>query len=245
MIEPILRTLDMIASNFDGSYGRQARSDAQGVFWTMKSFQFPLHMIIVRNIISYTLPLTYELQKKRLDVVKAYQAVDNVVEALEDCRENIDVKHQEWYEEVVCFAKEKLDVQPSVKRITGQQTLRENYKTDNPSTFYKVSVTIPFLDMIITELKSRFSTHHRIHSNGYFILPAVVLQDPAWKTNIKQFASEYMSDLPQPLNLETELHQWFVYWKQESRHNRVPDTVSATLLAINSKKNWFQIYTRS
>lgn len=36
MIVPILNTLDLISNNHDGSYGREARSDAQGVFWTTR-----------------------------------------------------------------------------------------------------------------------------------------------------------------------------------------------------------------
>ena len=66
MIEPILTTLDLIATNHDGSYAKEARSDAQGVYWTFKSFQFAIHLIIVRNVISYTNSLTYELQEKQL-----------------------------------------------------------------------------------------------------------------------------------------------------------------------------------
>ena len=86
LIEPIILTLDMISENFDGSYGRDARSDAQGVYWTFKSFQFAVYLIIVRHIIAYTLPLTYELQQKCLDVLQVYSAVDTVLNSLMECR---------------------------------------------------------------------------------------------------------------------------------------------------------------
>ena len=87
LMKPILETLDQIANNHDGSYNnRDARSDAHGLYWTFRSFQFCFHLIIIRFVMSYILPLTYELQKKQLDVIRAYEAVDVVVESLKECR---------------------------------------------------------------------------------------------------------------------------------------------------------------
>ena len=64
LMNPILETLDQIANNHDGSYNnRDARSDAHGLYWTFRSFQFCVHLIIVRFVMSY-IPLTYELRKK-------------------------------------------------------------------------------------------------------------------------------------------------------------------------------------
>ena len=114
MIEPILSTLDKISTNYDCSYSRDARRDAQGVFWTFKSFEFACHLIIVRHVISYTLSLTYELQQTKEDVVKVYEAFDNVIAALRSCRENADHYHEKWFKEVVDFVKEKLDTKPMV-----------------------------------------------------------------------------------------------------------------------------------
>ena len=112
----------MISNNYDGSFNKDARNDAQGIYWTFKSFHFIVHLIIVRFVMSYTLPLTYELQEKQLDVVKVYKAVDTVIQSLKECREQVDTQYAKWFEEVVDFAK-TINVVPCVKRIAGQQTL--------------------------------------------------------------------------------------------------------------------------
>ena len=238
MIEPILTTLDLIATNHDGSYAKEARSDAQGVYWTFKSFQFAIHLIIVRNVISYTNSLTYELQEKQLDIVKVYEAVDNVIVSLEDCRSKVDEKHKEWYAETVAFADHYLGCKPSIKRTAGQQVYRANYPITDPSEFYKVSLTIPLLDRVIAELKSRFSPQHRIHSSGFYLLPSVVVKTKDWKDQIREFAKQYKSDLPIPLTLETELDQWEIFWKIKTT-KELPDTIASTLVCINDKKKWF------
>lgn len=156
---PILMTLDSISSNYDGSYSHEAQSDAQGVYWTMKSFPFIVHLVIVRNILAYLWPLSIELQAKRIDVVAVYEAVDTVTDCLSECRNEIHSKHAEWYNEAVELAA-TLGTSPTLKRITGQQTLRENYVTSGPEEYYKLALTIPFLDQILQELRSRFSQDH-------------------------------------------------------------------------------------
>ena len=187
---------------------------------------------------SYTLPLTFELQQERLDVVKVYQAVDTVIESLQECRGRIEKKHDEWYSEAVSFAS-KIGTLPCIKRIAGQQTLRANYKVDDPSEYYKLSLTIPLLDRVITELKSRFTIQHRIHSFGCFILPAAVVKDENWKEHVREFSLKYKSDLPSVMNLETEMDQWKIYWRRNMEQGKVPDTISSTLTTIDPMKEWF------
>ena len=160
-------------------------------------------------------------------------------QSLEDCRSKINEKHDEWFSETVVFAEGKLGCKPSIKRIAGQQTLRENYATSDPSEYYKFSLTIPLLDRVTSELKSRFTTQHRIHSNGFYLLPSVVVKNVEWKDRIREFGQQYKSDLPFPLTFETEIDQWEIYWKRKPT-NEVTDNISSTLIAIDSKKKWFQ-----
>ena len=240
-MEPILATLDLIADNHDGSYNKEARSIAQGIYWTFRSFQFIIHLIIVRYVMSYTLSLTHELQKKKLDVVKVYKAVDNVVGTLKKCREAVDSKHDEWYTEAVEFAA-KFDVQPSMKRVAGQMKFRESYLTKDIKEYYKQALTIPLLDRVITELETRFSKEHRIHYDGYYIIPTTILKEKniIWKARVREFAEKYRKDLPEPINLEMEMEQWEHYWQKIREDDAtVPDTIVATLQSIDPVKKWF------
>ena len=56
---------------------------------------------------------------------------------------------------------------------------------------------------------------------------------------ILDFVKSYRDDLPQPLNLSTELHEWTVFWKEEKTQKRfVPTSVYETLLYLGEKR-WF------
>ena len=185
-------------------------------------------------------PITFELQKTQLDVIGVYQAVDVVLASLQECRTNVDEKHKEWYEEAVLFAKEYLDETPKVQRKPGQSTLHENYSSNDPEEYYKLACTIPLIDQITAEIRSRFSTQHRIHADGNFIIPTAVLtNNNSWMSHIVKFAESYKDDLPQLLNLSTELYEWAVFWKEEETQKRfISSSVTETLLFLREKR-WF------
>ena len=90
MLRLILLALEDISNNFDESYKSEACSDASGLLSRICSFGFLVNLVIVRNILAYTHSLTYELQRRTLDISSVYAAVDNVIPTLENCSENVD-----------------------------------------------------------------------------------------------------------------------------------------------------------
>ena len=239
LIEPILVTLNLIAENHDGSYNAEARQDANGLYSHIKTFSFGVHFIIVRQVLSYMVPLTFELQKVQLDVLEVYKAVDTVTKSLADCIDTMDATHHEWYEEAVEWSKKYLDADPCLKRIAGQTTLRENYSTDDPETYFRVALTKPLVDRYSVELRSRFTENHRIHTEGEYLIPKTVLADASWKDHVNKFVVNYRDDLPQPLNLSTELREWEIYWKSEQQSKKkIPDSVTEVLSFLGLSR-WF------
>ena len=91
----------------------------------------------------------------------------------------------------------------------------------------------------MNELKSRFTESHRVHSFSSFILPCVAISNEDWKKYVCEFAKEYKSDLPEFVNLESELDQWKLYWNQKFLEETIPDTITDTLLSVDKVKHWF------
>ena len=48
----------------------------------------------------------------------------------------------------------KVGITPSVPRLAGRQTHGNNVPSDNAEEFYRGTVTIPFLDLLIQELST-------------------------------------------------------------------------------------------
>ena len=93
------------------------------------------------------------------------------------CRGNVDEKHDKWFIEAENFVT-AIDMDIDVKKpsYASRQKNRDNYLTTTVSEYYKLSLTIPLLDTIISEFESRFSKEHRIHGNGFFNVPSHVIK---------------------------------------------------------------------
>ena len=124
---------------------------------------------------------------------------------------------------------------------------RENYHTTSVSEYFKLSLTIPLFDTIFNELKARFSKEHRIHGNGFFIVPFKVVTVVKKRDYLQLFATQYASDLPNILRLESVLDLWERYWKKEHEIGKdIPDNIIDTIATLCDKgrETWYpNIYT--
>ena len=59
-----------------------------------------------------------------------------------------------------------------MRRCVTKQTLRDNHPADSVSDYYKKAVTIPLLDHLNSELKSRFDSQTICSYKGVSIVPA-------------------------------------------------------------------------
>ena len=241
MMEWVLDALEIIKD--DKTLKAEQRADANGLYTTFQTFGFAVSLILTWHIVTYVDPLTTEPQKVKLDVTSVYKAVDTCIAALETARkeENVDAKHETWYNEAKRFGG-KFGVPESKPRYARKQTLRANYETQNVADYYKLQITIPFLDRIIRNLKDRFGKEQRIHMNGAHITPSCVLTVSAWKNYVRSFAEQYSDDLPSINRLEEELDLWETYWTgEEKSKNHIPDDITDTLTNIHKNKvnTWY------
>ena len=162
-------------------------------------------------ILAYTAPLATGLQKKTLDIVRAYQSVKAVSDTTSTVREQIDEYHSEWFKAAVELA-QSVHVEPSMPRTCSRQTHRDNTPSDDPSTYTKRTVTIPFLDELQSQFKHRFSSLQQRASVGLSLVPSVFLADKEYAcSNIKKLSEDYSCDMTptfingQSLNAELDL----------------------------------------
>ena len=63
--------------------------------------------------------------------------------------------HKGWYTSV-CQIAEEAGVQPSRPRAVKRQTMRADAPADTVEDYYRLSLSIPFIDHILSEFQSRF-----------------------------------------------------------------------------------------
>ena len=123
---------------------------------------------------------------------------------------------------------------PFLPRRSGRQIHRSNVPEDTPSEYYCRSLSIPLLDHLLSEMRSRFSSHQQTALLGLSLVPSVLVTIPAEEvsTKISQFVDMYVGDLPSPNCVDSELHCWQMKWQQQLKDhgpNILPSTLSETL----------------
>jgi hypothetical protein len=173
----------------------------------VKKFEFIVCLVLAERCLKCTKPLTLQLQSKSLDAGKAREKVSLLYLTIDDLRTNIDQTHDTFYQMALDLAKE-VNIDPNKKRTAGQQIHRENVPADTTSEYYKGAVTIPFLDLLLGQVQSRFSEGNLDILDMMYGMPNLVVSDPNWKENFLRFLKKYKDDLPDIDFLECELRMW-------------------------------------
>ena len=111
--------------------------------------------------------------------------------------------------------------EPSLPRRSGRQIHRSNVPADNPSEYYCRSISIPMLDHLLSEIKTRFITHQKTALLELCIVPSVMvtLPDEECASKVSQLADMYQDDLPSPNSVLSELHCWQMKWQHQLREH--------------------------
>ena len=86
----------------------------------------------------------------------------------------------------------------------------DNIPAEDSETYYRHTLTIPFLDQLVMEMNVRFSDTQRKAVLGLSLVPAAMDKD--WKAKAQELAGFCCDDLPDADNLFVELHCWQLKW---------------------------------
>lgn len=152
-------------------FSADAVSMANGLYHKMASSDFIISLIVVKNTLKLTRPLTKSLQSRSMDMLLAKDYICSLITVLQQTRENVDGKHQEYYTEANTLSRLVHDSEISAPRAPNRSTLRENPPSTTPSEYFKFALTIPFLDHLIAEMKERFSETNITRTYSHYLIP--------------------------------------------------------------------------
>ena len=171
-------------------------------------FQFLIAFVVAKQCLGYIKGLTTSLQKRAKDIFQAYSEVSSVVTALSEVRSTTDVKHMEWFDIAIALGQKVNAPPPQLPRRYNRQTARSNAPGEIPEIYYKRTISIPFLDELISHLNSRFSDIQQKAIMGMRIVPSVLMHNSLSAFSVQHLLEYYEEDLPNPSSLYTELHLW-------------------------------------
>eukprot|EP00112_Aurelia_sp_Birch-Aquarium-sp1_P017236 Seg3978.1 transcript_id=Seg3978.1/GoldUCD/mRNA.D3Y31 product="52 kDa repressor of the inhibitor of the protein kinase" protein_id=Seg3978.1/GoldUCD/D3Y31 len=218
----IVASIEVIKDNAERTWNDDSCRNASGIFHCIVAFQFIVCLVIVSRCLEVSRPLTKQLQTASYDAGAARSKVSFLFTVLQNMRLEIDAKHDAWYNEAISLAA-PVGTLPSKPRTTGRQVHRENVPAESPSQYYRRAITIPFLDHLIGQIKSRFSEKNLDVMDALYGMPNNVVAVSDWMLRFNRFLEIYKDDLPEPRYLATELEMW------KLRCHQIEGTPPATL----------------
>ena len=210
-------------------------ADAKSLLSAITSPEFLAALIITNCIFSYTTNITHSLQSQSRDIVKAISGIDVLCDTLQSVRDDVDTHHCRWMDETKKMC-EDTRIELCIPRLCGRQQHRDNIPAETPDEYYKRNLTIPLLDHVLMEMKSRFSIHQQSGTYGLYFVPAtmVLMEQEKVLQKLTSVVNLHKADLPYPESVWSGLHCWYVKWQTDLRStstsNSLPKSLSAALL---------------
>ena len=231
LYEPILLCLEAISS-LEVGWDTKAVSSAYGLLKRITDSTFIASFQIVLNIFGYIKGLSTLLQGSSLDIIKAYQMVDQVRSMIAILRTD-ESEYEDVFHKIEKMAKfGGTDVRPP--RRCSKQTLRNNMPAATAKEYFRKALFIPFLDSLLQELNARFSTITKEAIQGLTLLPKHLNLINYQKE--QEILTHYSSDLPCPTSFHQELKLWQMLWEKET------DKPSTLIGTLNDDRSCVAIY---
>ena len=187
----------------------ETRSYANVLRHTFTSFEHIVVFFLAKELLEPICPIAQCLQGRLQEVYFCFRKISEVTQHDTKIRENVDVEHNRIYHKAVILSQQIGSEEGMPRTIRGRQT-RANPSVTSPCDYWRVTVTIPLLDSILSELGTRFSDDKRAHFELCALIPEVIREKDVQETcDILRSKWKYL--LPAEDNLESELARWKVH----------------------------------
>ena len=215
----IVRTLMAISRWQD----HEAKGKAMSLFKAITDSTFIITLFCCVATTTNIDVLSKTLQQESTCLQNAMGHVQDIIATLEDDRSNSEQRFKkimQWVKDTVACL--KIEIVPP--RVCNRSTQRANPNVTSPLDYFRVTVYIPFLDMVLQQLKFRFNEKSKFAGLFDILLPSKCYNDDAMEEQFEQLWSTYSSLLHannvQPedirgMNALAQYRQWVMKWKRE------------------------------
>ena len=195
----VVAVLKSISDGQAGGWNTDSSRLARSLLHAITAFPFIIAFVVAKQCLAYVKGLTVSPQKRAKDICQAYKEANNVVLALTQLRLNVDEKHKKWFDISAGLCQQFNGSGSQLPRCCSVQTARSNMPGDTPEVYHKRTVSIPFLDELISHLRSWFSTIQEKAIKGMTLVPSVIVES---NVTVDHLLEAYRDNLPDPSSLE-------------------------------------------
>lgn len=233
LLPSVAACMETITSEGLRGWSSDSVTDATTLLLAISTTDFISALVIITACLQHLLGLTRSLQAEAKDIVQAVSEIKSVTATLQDVRNNVEEHHGRWFAEVeeLCAC---MNTEPSLPRLCGRQRHRPNIPAQSPSEYIRRTISIPVLDHLLMEMKTRFDKHQQTAVQGLYLVPSLLVSKTLEEVSpkIQELGDMYKDDLPFHSSLSSEFHCWYMKWRdQEKEHGSasLPTTLYHTL----------------
>ena len=155
---------DQLYKDSSWNWDSETRSSANGLIVAFN---------LSKQLLEPIRPIAQCLQGKLQEVYFGFKKIGEVKQLYMDMRNNVDKQNTKMYEKALKLASD-IGCEENMPRIIRGRQTRPNPDVASPCEYYRVIITIPFLDSVISEMDSRFSSEKRAHYELCTLVPEVI-----------------------------------------------------------------------
>ena len=211
---------------YNQGWSVEDKRNAQAHLNSLLSFEFVYTLVTLQRSLLCLKDAAVKLQVSSRDILSGVTLVEHSSSYIKSLRDNIDDYAHRIFEHS-CRIAERSQIAVTKPRLSVRQQHRSNPPTNSVEEHFKVSVAIPFLDHLLSDLASRFAAHVKQSALIQKLIPININPDST-VAGFKQAVSFYADDLPNSDLVDEEFHMWKSCWLAVSKQER-PHSISKAL----------------
>ena len=206
---------------------KDTATSAQMILNSISRPEFIVATSVMHEVLAVTKPLSVQLQKVGIDLIKAMSLVDETIACLEDKRSDDASFLTVW--EVAESLASVAGVDLKQPRQVARQRNRVNVESCSDQEYFKRAIYYPFLDHILSELRSRFNKHSRIIAHLWSLIPRFISSYSF--SDLQPALDMYGQFLESEQAVKGEYDLWKKRWTKQAE---LPDTAVETLVVCDT-----------
>ena len=203
---------------YNEGWSVEDKRNAQAHLNALVSFEFVYALVTLQRSLLYLREAAVKLQGQSQDIALGVALVEQCSSEIKTLRNNVDDYANHIFE-YSCRIAEQSQIAVTMPRVSLRQQHRPNQPSNSIEEYFKHSVTIPFLDHIVSDLTTRFNAHVKQSASIEKLLPANINPDSCVKT-LEQAVAFYKDDLPNVDVVDEEFHFWKSRWLSIPKQER-------------------------
>ena len=184
---------------YNEGWSLEDKRNAQAHLNALESFEFVYTLVTLQRSLLYLKEAVVKLQGQSQDIASGFALIKQCSKKIQSLRDNVDDYAHRIFEQR-CRLAERSQIAVSMPRVSGRLQHHTNPPSNSVEEYFKLSVTIPFLDHMLSDLTSRFAAHVKQSASIQRLLPA----------NIKPDSS--VDDIKEAVTFMKRIYQMLILW---------------------------------